>query len=419
MRADAALGPAKASKAFRLGTHRLVPPAATVERARRLLGPAGITRVANVTGLDCIGIPVVLAFRPNSRSLATSAGKGLDLDSARASALMEAIELFHAERIDHPLTLGSRNDLRFSHDLAPVSRLPRVAASRFSDNEPILWIAGRDLFSSTSAWLPYELVHTNFVLPLPTGSGCFVLTSNGLASGNHLLEATVHALSEVIERDATTLFHLLRPEEQERRRIDLDSVHDPACREVLASYASAGVLVGAWETTTDVSVPAFRSLIVDRTPNPFRPMPAALGFGCHPTREVALLRALTEAAQSRVILIAGSRDDTGRLRASQAVDRDMVQSARERLAPRAQRRFDEGPTFAHDTFEDDLACILRSLRAAGMGQAFVVDLTRPEFGVPVVRVVVPGLEAHHGIAGYLPGDRARRVQGGGTSDSAS
>jgi YcaO-like protein with predicted kinase domain len=65
------------------GTHRLVPPAETLARLRPLLPKLGITRVANVTGLDTIGIPVAMAVRPNSRSLSVSQGKGLDLDAAR------------------------------------------------------------------------------------------------------------------------------------------------------------------------------------------------------------------------------------------------------------------------------------------------------------------------------------------------
>src|SRR4051812_35005545 len=90
-------------KGFRAGTHRCVSPAETVARLRPHLAGMGITRVANVTGLDVIGIPVVMVCRPNSRSLSVSQGKGLDLDAARASGLMESVEMFHAERAIGPL----------------------------------------------------------------------------------------------------------------------------------------------------------------------------------------------------------------------------------------------------------------------------------------------------------------------------
>ncbi len=94
-------------KTYRLGTHRTVDPAATLARVRPHLASMGITRIANVTGLDRTGVPVVMVCRPNARSLAVSQGKGLTLDAAKASGVMEAIELYHAERIELPLKLGA------------------------------------------------------------------------------------------------------------------------------------------------------------------------------------------------------------------------------------------------------------------------------------------------------------------------
>lgn len=84
-------------KGHKSGTHRTISPSETLARMKPYLAPMGITRVANVTGLDTIGIPVFMACRPNSRSLAVSQGKGLDLDAARASAVMESVEGYRAE----------------------------------------------------------------------------------------------------------------------------------------------------------------------------------------------------------------------------------------------------------------------------------------------------------------------------------
>src|SRR4051812_30484027 len=87
-------------KTFLPGTRRSRAPADTLRDFGRHLPRMGITRLTNVTGLDSIGIPVVQAIRPNSRSLSVSQGKGVDLDAAKVSAMMEAIELWHAERIE-------------------------------------------------------------------------------------------------------------------------------------------------------------------------------------------------------------------------------------------------------------------------------------------------------------------------------
>jgi YcaO-like protein with predicted kinase domain len=397
------------AKTFRRGTHRAASPPETVARARRLMGPIGITRVSNVTGLDCIGIPVVMVCRPNARSLAVSQGKGLDLDSAKASGLMEAIELFHAERIDHPLKLGSWNDLRFSHQLAPVHKLPRTSASVFGRDSSILWIRGMDLMSSEAVWLPFEMVHTNFTLPLPTGSGCFVMTSNGLASGNRWAEAVAHGLYELIERDATVLFRLKSTEQQEALRVDLGTVVDPDCRALLAAYDAADVSVGVWDMTSDIRIPAYQCVAMDRQPGSLRRIGPIYGMGCHTVREIALLRALAEAAQGRLTLIAGSRDDNGRAQFQEAADGKMSERARQRLARRGSRPFGEAPTYETHTFEEDIALIGGALRSAGITNMIVVDLTKPEFRIPVVRVVVAGLEAHPNVSRYVPGERARRM----------
>src|ERR671918_2417017 len=152
-------------KAYRRGTHRTVDPATTLARVQPYLARMGITRIANVTGLDRIGVPVVMVCRPNSRSLAVSQGKGLTLDAAKASGVMEAIELYHGERIERPLTLGSVRDLGARHRLVDLDRLPPRAESRFHLNLQLLWIEGRDLLSDEPVWLPYEMVHTNYTLP--------------------------------------------------------------------------------------------------------------------------------------------------------------------------------------------------------------------------------------------------------------
>ena len=115
----------------RLGTHRTVPPQETLARVTPLLAEMGITRIANITGLDLIGIPVVMACRPNSRSIAVAQGKGLDLAAAKVSAVMEAVETFHAERVALPLRLATYAELCRSESVADVRRLP------FSGARPI------------------------------------------------------------------------------------------------------------------------------------------------------------------------------------------------------------------------------------------------------------------------------------------
>jgi ribosomal protein S12 methylthiotransferase accessory factor len=292
--------------------------------------------------------------------------------------------------------------------MVDVGRLPRLSSGAYHDHLRLLWIEGRDLCGGAPAWLPFEMVHTNYTLPLPPGSGSFSMSSSGLASGNHLLEAVSHAICELVERDATTLWHCRSEERRLRTRVDLTTVDDPGCRDVIVRCERAGVSVAVWEITTEIGIPAFKCAIAESSPDLHRPIGPMGGMGCHPAREIALLRALTEAAQSRVTLIAGSRDDVRHGRPDPAPYLDTLARFHDRLsAPGPTRRFGDAPTWRGETFEADVAWELERLTACGMTQVVVVDLTRREFGVPVVRVVIPGLETLHDIPGYTPGARAR------------
>lgn len=399
-------------KTFLRGTHRALAPEKTVERVRGLQSVMGITRVANVTGLDRVGIPVFMVCRPNSRSIAISQGKGLDFASARASGLMESIEGYHAERITLPLKFASYEELCYTHNLAPIEWLPKPIDSVFHPHLRMLWIEGYDLLQQTSMWVPYELVHLDYTLPFPPGMGCFVASSNGLASGNHLLEAISHGICEVVERDAQALWNLESDQRKNDSRIDLDTVDDPDCRELLSKYERAGISVVVWGVTSNVGIPAFFCLITDRSNNPLHLMPPANGSGCHPVREVALLRALTEAAQGRLTYIAGSRDDIPRADYQRMFSLRDLQHYRQLAEARGPMRdFGNTPSQKFATFQEDVQWELEKLESAGIKSVIVVDLTKPEFRLPVVRVIIPQMELSETPMDSIPGPRALAILG--------
>jgi YcaO-like protein with predicted kinase domain len=404
-----------ASKGFRAGTHRLCAPGVTVERVSRLMPVMGITRIANVTGLDCIGIPVVTVCRPNSRSIAVSQGKGLDLDAARASGLMESVEGYHAERIMLPLRLCGYEELRYTYRVVDVAQLPRRLGEPgtgewpHDGQRPMLWIEGNDLLHDETVWLPYEMVHTNYTLASRDRMSTFVASSNGLASGNHLLEAISHAICEVVERDAATLWALQSDQARRSTLIDLKTVEDPDCLSVLAKLDHAGVAIAAWEITSDVGIPAFQCVIVQQAETDIHRLPPSTGTGCHPTREVALLRALTEAVQARLTAITGSRDDMSRDVYEALTDADAFAEQHQLVMAGCGRKSFRGFSRESDTFDEDVKWELGQLSAAGIERVVVVNLTKQELGVPVVRVVIPGLEPSHRHTLYRYGRRALRI----------
>lgn len=396
---------AAGGKAFRKGTHRTVSPDRTIARVEPLLPAFGITRVANMSGLDRTGVPVVMVCRPNSKSSAVFHGKGLDLPAAKASGIMEAIETWHAENIELPLRLNSLNEIGRSADVADVRALPLSAAGRFHDDLPILWIEGDDLIGGGRTWVPYEMVHMNATLTDATGAGCFAGSSNGLASGNHLLEATSHALCEVIERDATSLWRHRRQAVQDGMRLDLESVGDDDCRAVLDCLHRSELDVAVWDVTTDVGVPAFQCMLLDRKGEISH---LGQGSGCHPTSEIALLRALTEAVQVRMTYIVGSREDIRRTDYLRTTLDARTAGARFMMRPvGGMRDFGSIASFDSEDHQADVDWILGRLKSAGIRQAVAIDLTRVEYGVPVVRAIVPGLEGSDHLADYVPGARGR------------
>jgi len=365
----------------------------------------GITRVANVTGLDRIGIPVVTVCRPNARSLAVSQGKGVDLDAATVSGLMEAAELYHAEHVELPLKLGSQAELQSSHRFVDIDRLPHVAGGRFHRDLVTLWVEGRDLVTDESRWVPYESVHTNFTRPAPQGSGCFDCSSNGLGSGNTREEAICHALCEVIERDATALWNQLPNADRHQTAIDLTAVTDERCLFVLERLTETGFRVFAWDTTNDVEVAACFCLVEDvRNPESH----FGIGAGADLAPDIALLKALIEAVQVRTTYISGSRDDL-----TPAEYGDRHRTSQRRTAERLRAGGTASQIFRGSVKQTDgiekLRSLLGKLAEAGIEEAVVVDLSKPELALPVVRVIVPGLEGPDDHDGYLPGERARRV----------
>lgn len=402
--------PPPLAKAFRVGTHRSRDPAATLRRILPALRHMGITRLARLTGLDDLGIPVCAAIRPNAHSVAVAQGKGLTDAAAAASAAMEAIEVFHAENLDGRARLAAIDELAAKGADALTQGVNRTRKP-LSRKLPIRWLQGTELGTGQSCWVPFELVSTDYRLPRAPDAGLFLASTNGLASGNHLVEAMVAGLCELVERDAAALHAARSTPHRAARLLDTGTVDDPTCRRLLETLKAARMQVLAWDITSDLGVASFLCRLSDGPREPWRRIGAFRGHGCHPDRRVALCRAITEAAQARLTRISGTRDDLH--------PRDFTQTealpvwdalAALRPPAGALQSFAAVPSFEADDIEADLAFLVGQLRRHGLPRIVAVDLTRPEFGIPVVRVVVPGLEAPDDHPDCVTGTRVAAVR---------
>jgi ribosomal protein S12 methylthiotransferase accessory factor len=391
-------------KGYWHGTHRAVAPETTWQRIRPHFSRLGITRVAVITRLDVVGIPVVMVSRPNSRSLSVSQGKGIDLCHARVSGAMESIEQHCAEHLDLPLRYGAWREIRARHWALDPAELPCFERESVQ-SRATLWVEGRRCLDGEPCWVPHALVHLDLRRPLAPGSELFPLSSNGLASGNTVSEATVHALLELIERDAWSRFGDLPPDAREERRLALGSVTDAHSNELLQKFRCAGLNVAVWDLTSELGVACFLCQLVEEESDWAFQIGRAEGLGCHTDRGIALGRALCEAAQSRLCAISGSRDDMTQASVARIRDPGAVRRAQHDLgrASSSGRDFAAVRTHHFPSFDQELAWLVQALDSWVGAQVIAIDI--PPHGVPVsvVRVVASGLRPPH----FLPSERPR------------
>jgi ribosomal protein S12 methylthiotransferase accessory factor len=221
-------------------------------------------------------------------------------------------------------------------------------------------------------------------VPAPTGFGVFQQTTSGLGAGNTLLEATLQGLYEVVERDAVARWHGLPPDEQAACAVDPATVEGHAAW-FLSRLTAAGANVRLWDITAEPGIPVFMALAWDA--DGISGIEPESGAGCHASADVALARALAEAAQARLTRISGARDDFAPASYAPAV-RAERQAAAEFLA-RAKPTRPFRPVAAATTPEADLENALARLP----GPVARVDLTRRDIGIPVARIVAPNLRA--------------------------
>ncbi|MBY0529722.1 MAG: YcaO-like family protein [Rhabdochlamydiaceae bacterium] len=393
-----------ATKVKLSGTHRTTSAEDTWEKVAPLAPKIGITRVANITGLDRLSIPVTSVVRPTSKTLAISSGKGTSLIIAQVSGFMESLELYCAEEHDpEPLHLPY-NELIKHFDAIDLSLLPLRKNSLFHPSWPERWVLGWDLFIQKEVAIPLLSVTLNAQIRdrIPTELFSFRMDSNGLASGNHFAEALTSAIYELIERDAITCHDIaLEHCGFFSPRVRLETITYPSVRELLDKLAHANIECFLYDCTIDTAVPVFKAYLYDPS---VRHREISGGYGAHLDPEVAMIRAITEAVQGRTVYISGSRDDIFSQKAEFWEIGNQIASLQNQPATIDAKNYQSQ---ASCSFEGDLYLLMSKLKDAGLNQLIVYDLSQQELGVFVVRALIPGLEAYHN-ASHAPGYRALR-----------
>lgn len=359
---------------YRSGTFRALTPEQTWERIRPMLPRFGITRVADVTRLDDIGVPVFLAYRPTSLTYAVSAGIGGTATHARVSAVMESIETWHAENVRLPVAARApARDLDLGYRIRDLNLADR---SPLTSDVVLDWVAGTGLLTGQSALAPLAQVRLDLSEAMTWNRVMFKPTSNGLATGSTHADAIVHGLLELIERDCVAAYLACSPDA--RRFVDPAACRNPLTRQILDAIRGAGGSTIVCDITGPTGVPCYAAVVW----SPDVPFPCG-GFGCHVDPGIALGRALAEAVQSRLAMISGSRDD---------VDYRAYRQSPPMPDPPSVESFPDAPDWTDD---GDLISIIRhcaSLVASVTGaEPFAVFLDHDDIGIPAVKVIAPGL----------------------------
>ncbi|MDH7593566.1 MAG: YcaO-related McrA-glycine thioamidation protein [Methanomicrobiales archaeon] len=389
------LGPCR--KMYRAETQRAVPLEETLKRAEQMLPAAGVTRVADITQLDRVGIPVYSCIRPTAEMGAISVynGKGATKLAAKVSAMMEGIERYSAELKGRKLFVQSFSKMGKEGDaINPASLI--LPQGRHPDL-PVPWVEGFDICTGEPVFVPAHAVFHPVPRDLPP---LFRTNTNGLASGNTYEEAVFHALTEVIERDAWSIVEATR---QTGRSIEIPE--NGMIGDLARRFGEAGIDIRLKDITSDIGIPTVAAVADDLVLRD--PALLTIGMGTHTEAAIAAIRALTEVAQSRLTQIHGAREDTttAEFRKQLGYERTKRMN-RHWFADNGSMDLGALPTFSSEDFLDDIHYMVKQLAGKGLHRVIAVDLTRPEIGIPVVRVVVPGLEVY-AIDSERIGDRCR------------
>ena len=375
------------------GTHRVIPPQKTIENNEGKLKTAGITRIADITDLDRIGLPVYTAIRPTAEygGVSIYGGKGISKDHAKASAIMEGFERYSAERQDSDeVIVKKESELTEDYINPRLLNLPKELEKKDISNFNIEWSKATDLITDKEYLIPSNAVYHPYTHDDNINS-LFKSNTNGLASGNVLEEAILHGIFEVIERDAWSIFELTH---KNYAQINLDTIESKTVNENIEKFTSKGINIKLMDFTADIKVPTIAASADDTVTRDAGLL--TLGIGTHLDPEIAILRALTEVAQSRATQINGAREDTVRA--------DFAREAGYERMKRINRFYfkQEEEQINLDSIENksttsinkDLEIVKEELVSNDIKHILYHDLTRPELDVDVVRVIIPEMEVY-------------------------
>ncbi len=402
------------------GGYRTVPSGTTVARFRKHVSPltgvvsrleriqADLPMNTNYLATHNFSAPARTVNELRAGLSGGSFGKGSTAEQGEASALMEAIERYSGIFQGNEIRMTRRfTDFRESEAIhpndvllfseaqsrqGPTSDPDEIAPAPFDPTAKIEWSPVWSLRDGRFRYLPTSLLYFFY-----RGPGYqHHADSNGCAAGNTLAEAIVQGFLELIERDGYAIWwynRLQRPE------VDLGQFDDPYVRDLKIQLAETGRRLWVLDATSDLGIPTFVT-IAHWMQNEQELV--EFGSGAHFDSRVALLRAMTELNQFLSIGLMGARSQTPSDQASNQSNAEGSFRLGDHpyLAPSGAVRPDPGSKFGGLDARAQVTACVNLVKGAGL-DFLVLDQTRPDIEVPVVRVIVPGLR--HFYRRFAPG----------------
>jgi oxazoline/thiazoline synthase len=414
------------------GGHRAHPPEATLERYQHHVSPlTGAVRMLErsvLSGGD--GLLHVYVARENlacrHESLedvrwnlrGTSCGKGVSDLQARASGLCEALErssgVFRGDERRRTARLRDLGDTGI-HPNAVMLYSARQYEQRdawnarksawncvpvpFDEEAEIEWTPVWSLTRQEVCYLPTAFCY--YECPRPTDRDYCAPCSNGNAAGNTIEEAILQGFLELVERDGVALWWYNR---LQRPAVDLNSFDEPYLRRLSAFLKERQRDLWVLDLTSDLQIPVFVAL--SRRTDGLREC-ILMGFGAHLDPRIAVLRAVTELNQMLDWVLSAESQKTSPEGIDAPETLHWLETAtmvnQPYLVPDARTRprtASDYPWQCTDDLREDVMACQALVQQHGM-EMLVLDQTRPDLGLPVVKVIVPGLR--HFWARYAPG----------------
>lgn len=380
------------------GSHRIKAPKETIEATESKLQVAGITRLTEITHLDRVGIPVFSAIRPTAQegSVSIYAGKGATVEQAKASAMMEGFERYSGEKQDidkERMIIDSYENIENAINPKELL-LPKNLDSYNLNTTKLEWIEATDIISEKEIYIPANAVFHPYIPSkdeIPSPIALFKGNTNGLASGNIIEEAILHGIFEVIERDAWSIFEITK---RNKKEINKESIKNEIILNLLDKFEKEGIKIKLIDLTADLDIPTIAASADDTVLKDAALL--TLGVGTHLNPEIAVIRALSEVAQSRATQIHGTREDTVRADFMRKTGYERMKKSNKHYFIGEDKKINlaDIEDKSSNTVKKDIETTIEEIQKVGLNQVLFTDLTRAELGINVARAVIPGAELY-------------------------